>query len=121
MYGAAVRTMQSWHVTTAAHAESGSIRIKARPPASPADLLRYRRRIASHAGSRDPSTRESASTNGLPGTNHAHLAASSQRFIGGHNLTELRTDLARVTFLLDQMTMKVSSARTRCHNPHVAC
>jgi len=39
----------------------------------------------------------------LPGPNHAQLAASYQRFMGfdGHNLTELRTDLARVTFLLD--------------------
>jgi hypothetical protein len=44
---------------------------------------------------------ESALTSGLPGPDHAHLAASSQRFMGGHNLTELRTDLARVTFLLD--------------------
>jgi hypothetical protein len=37
----------------------------------------------------------------LPGTDHAHLAASFQRFMGGHNLTELRTDLAHVTLLLD--------------------
>jgi hypothetical protein len=37
----------------------------------------------------------------LPGTDHAHLAASSQRFMGGNNLTELRTDLAHVTLLLD--------------------
>jgi hypothetical protein len=46
---------------------------------------------------------ESTSTNGLPGPYHAHLAASSQRSMGvdGHNLTELCTDLARVTFQLD--------------------
>ena len=69
--------------------------------ASPADLLRYRRRTASHAVARYPPTRESSSTNGLPGTDHAHLAASFQRFMGGHNLTELRTDLAHVILLLD--------------------
>jgi hypothetical protein len=48
------------------------------------------------SGARDPSTRESASTNGLPDPNHAQLAASYQRFTGfdGHNLTELRTDQA---------------------------
>jgi len=38
----------------------------------------------------------------LGGTDHAQLAASVGRFIGtpGHDLAELRTDLARVTFLL---------------------
>ena len=36
------------------------------------------------------------------GTDHAHLAASFGRFIGtqGYDLAELRTDLARFTFLL---------------------
>ena len=38
----------------------------------------------------------------LGGTDHAQLAASFGRFIGtqGYDLTELRTDLARFTFLL---------------------
>ncbi len=38
----------------------------------------------------------------LGGTDHAHLAASFGRFIGtqGYDLAELRTDLARFTFLL---------------------
>jgi hypothetical protein len=38
----------------------------------------------------------------LGGTDHAQLAASFSRFIGtqGYDLTELRTDLARFTFLL---------------------
>jgi hypothetical protein len=38
----------------------------------------------------------------LGGTDHAQLAASYSRFIGtpGHDLTDLRTDLARFTFLL---------------------
>jgi hypothetical protein len=38
----------------------------------------------------------------LGGTDHAQLAASSGRFIGtqGYDLAELRTDLARFTFLL---------------------
>jgi len=36
------------------------------------------------------------------GTDHAQLGASSGRFIGtpGYDLAELRTDLARFTFLL---------------------
>ena len=36
------------------------------------------------------------------GTDHAQLAASFSRFIGtpGYDLAELRTDLARFTFLL---------------------
>jgi hypothetical protein len=39
---------------------------------------------------------------GLGGDDHAQLAASFQRFIGaeGYDLTALRTDLARFTFLL---------------------
>jgi hypothetical protein len=38
----------------------------------------------------------------LGGTDHAQLAASFSRFIGtpGYDLAELRTGLARVTFLL---------------------
>lgn len=38
----------------------------------------------------------------LDGTDSNQLAASLQRFVGatGYNLTELRTDLARFTFLL---------------------
>jgi len=38
----------------------------------------------------------------LGGTDHAQLAASFGRFIGtqGYDLAELRTDLARFTFLL---------------------
>ena len=38
----------------------------------------------------------------LGGTDHAQLAASFSRFIGtqGYDLAELRTDLARFTFLL---------------------
>lgn len=38
----------------------------------------------------------------LTGPDHAQLAASLGRFIGvdGYNLAELRTDLARFTFLL---------------------
>ena len=38
----------------------------------------------------------------LGGTDHAQLAASFGRFIGtpGYDLTDLRTDLARFTFLL---------------------
>jgi hypothetical protein len=38
----------------------------------------------------------------LGGTDHAQLAASFARFIGtqGYELAELRTDLARFTFLL---------------------
>ncbi len=38
----------------------------------------------------------------LGGTDHAQLATSFQRFIGadGYDLTALRTDLARFTFLL---------------------
>lgn len=38
----------------------------------------------------------------LGGVDHAQLAASFQRFIGadGYDLTALRTDLARFTFLL---------------------
>jgi hypothetical protein len=38
----------------------------------------------------------------LGGTDHAQLAASLSRFIGtpGYDLAELRTDLARFTFLL---------------------
>lgn len=38
----------------------------------------------------------------LSGTDHAQLAASFGRFIGtpGYDLTDLRTDLARFTFLL---------------------
>jgi hypothetical protein len=39
----------------------------------------------------------------LAGPDHAQLAASFARFIGvdgAHNTTELRTDLARFTFLL---------------------
>jgi hypothetical protein len=38
----------------------------------------------------------------LAGPDHAHLAASFGRFIGaqGYDLAELRTDLARFTFLL---------------------
>ena len=38
----------------------------------------------------------------LDGTDSNQLAASPQRFIGttGYDLTELRTDLARFTFLL---------------------
>jgi hypothetical protein len=38
----------------------------------------------------------------LGGTDHPQLAASFGRFIGthGYDLTELRTDLARFTFLL---------------------
>jgi hypothetical protein len=52
--------------------------------------------VTRRSGARDPSTRDSASTNGLPGPDHAQLAASYQRFTGfeGHNLTELRTDEA---------------------------
>ena len=96
--------MQSWQVATAAdcrigvHQDQGGLR-----PRRPPDLLRYRRRIASHTGSRDPSTRESASTNGLPGTDHARPRGFLPALLGGngHNLTELRSDLARVTFLLD--------------------
>jgi hypothetical protein len=38
----------------------------------------------------------------LSGTDHAQLSASFRRFIGthGYDLAELRTDLARFTFLL---------------------
>ena len=38
----------------------------------------------------------------LTGPDHAHLAASFGRFMGtdGYDLTQLRTDLARFTFLL---------------------
>jgi hypothetical protein len=79
--------MRSWHAATTAECRIG--------------LYQDQGAVSGRASREIRRLGESASTNGLPGPDHAHLAASSQRFMGGHNLTELRTDLARVTFLLD--------------------
>jgi hypothetical protein len=94
--------MKSWPVATAADCRIGLHQDQGAPSGlggRPAALPTQNRQPRGFTRSVDSGA---ASTNGLPGTNHAHLAASSQRFMGGHKLTELRTDLARVTFL-DQM------------------